>query len=89
MIPKYGFPVDVVELQIYHHGEEAKGLELDRDLKIALSEYAPGSQVIAGGKLWTSRYIKKLPDREPLKYNYAICKHCGLYPVSYTHLSST
>lgn len=79
VIPKYGFPVDVVELQIYHHGEEAKGLELDRDLKIALSEYAPGSQVIAGGKLWTSRYIKKLPDREPLKYNYAICKHCGLY----------
>ncbi|NPV43661.1 MAG: DUF1998 domain-containing protein [Firmicutes bacterium] len=45
VIPKYGFPVDVVELQIYHHGEEAKGLELDRDLKVALSEYAPGSQV--------------------------------------------
>ncbi|NLJ81145.1 MAG: DEAD/DEAH box helicase [Firmicutes bacterium] len=79
VIPKYGFPVDVVELQIYHHGEEAKGLELDRDLKIALSEYAPGSQVVAGGKLWISRYIKKLPDREPLKYSYAICRHCGLY----------
>ncbi len=79
VIPKYGFPVDVVELQIYHHGEEAKGLELDRDLKIALSEYAPGSQVVAGGRLWTSRYIKKLPDREPLKYNYAICSYCGLY----------
>ena len=25
VIPKYGFPVDVVELQITHHGEEAKG----------------------------------------------------------------
>jgi hypothetical protein len=79
VIPKYGFPVDVVELQISHHGEEAKGLELDRDLKIALSEYAPGSQVVAGGKLWTSRYIKKLPDREPIRYSYAICGHCGLY----------
>ncbi|HQA50220.1 MAG TPA: DEAD/DEAH box helicase [Syntrophomonadaceae bacterium] len=79
VIPKYGFPVDVVELQINHHGEEAKGLELDRDLKIALSEYAPGSQIVAGGKLWTSRYIKKLPDREPLRYSYAICSYCGLY----------
>ena len=78
VIPKYGFPVDVVELQINHHGEEAKGLELDRDLKIALSEYAPGSQVVAGGKLWTSRYIKT-PDRDPLRYSYAICDYCGLY----------
>jgi len=79
VIPKYGFPVDVVELQIYHHGEEAKGLELGRDLKVALSEYAPGSQVIAGGKLWTSKYIKKLPDRDPVKYNYVICDYCGYY----------
>lgn len=79
VIPKYGFPVDVVELQIYHHGEEAKGLELDRDLKQALSEYAPESQVVAGGKLWTSNYIKKLPDREPIKYDYAICNYCGYY----------
>ncbi len=79
VIPKYGFPVDVVELQIYHHGEEAKGLELNRDLKVALAEYAPVSQVVAGGKLWTSRYLKKLPDREPVKYNYAICDYCGYY----------
>lgn len=79
VIPKYGFPVDVVELQIYHHSEEAKGLELTRDLKMAISEYAPDSQVVAGGKLWTSRYVKKLPDREPIKYAYAICDYCGYY----------
>ncbi len=82
IIPKYGFPVDVIELQIHHHTEEAKGLQLDRDLRIALSEYAPGSQVVAGGKLWTSRYLKKLPDREPIKYDYAICDYCGLYQSS-------
>jgi len=82
IIPKYGFPVDVVELQLHHHGDEAKGLELSRDLKIALSEYAPGSQVVAGGRLWTSRYLKKLPDREPIKYSYAICQHCGRYRSS-------
>ncbi|NLM28590.1 MAG: DEAD/DEAH box helicase [Clostridiaceae bacterium] len=79
VLPKYGFPVDVVNLQIYHHGEEAKKLDLDRDMPLALSEYAPGSQVIAGGLIWTSRYLKKLPNRELVKRNYAICDYCGKY----------
>lgn len=79
VIPKYGFPVDVVSLQILHHSDEAKGLELDRDLRIALSEYAPSSQVVAGGKLWTSRYVKRLPDRGWRKYEYAVCDHCQCY----------
>lgn len=79
ILPKYGFPVDVVDLQIYHHGDAAKQLDLSRDLQIALSEYAPGSQVVAGGKLWTSRYLKKLPEREWIKYSYAICDNCGYY----------
>ena len=40
-MPKYGFPVDVVELKLLHHGEEARRLELERDLRIAIAEYAP------------------------------------------------
>lgn len=79
ILPKYGFPVDVVDLQIYHHGDEAKQLDLNRDMQLALSEYAPGSQVIAAGLLWTSRYLKKLSDRELVKRIYAICDHCGNY----------
>jgi len=79
VLPKYGFPVDVVNLQILHHADEAKGLELDRDLRIALSEYAPSGQVVAGGKLWTSRYLKRLPDRGWRKYRYAICDYCQCY----------
>lgn len=79
VIPKYGFPVDVVSLQLMHHSQEARRLELDRDLRIALSEYAPGSQVVAGGKLWTSHYLKRLPDRDWPKYWYAICSSCGCY----------
>lgn len=82
VIPKYGFPVDVVSLQILHHAEEAKRLELDRDLRIALSEYAPSSQVVAGGKLWTSRYLKRLPDRGWVRYNYAVCDRCRRYQRS-------
>ena len=79
VIPKYGFPVDVVELKLTHEGEDAKRLQLERDLRIALSEYAPGSQVVAGGKLWTSRYIRRLPNKEWERYRYAICDHCQSY----------
>ncbi len=79
VIPKYGFPVDVVELQIAHHSDEAKSLELDRDLRIALSEYAPSSQVVAGGKLWTSRYLKTRPKKDWDRYSFAICDYCQCY----------
>ena len=79
IIPKYGFPVDVVELQLYHHHEEAKRLQLERDLRIALSEYAPGSQVVASGNLWTSRYIKRPPTKAWDRYRYVICTNCKSY----------
>lgn len=86
ILPKYGFPVDVVELQILHHGEDSKKLELERDLRIAISEYAPGSEVVAGGRLWTSYGLKTMPKREREKhefgwtrYWYAICQNCERY----------
>jgi len=79
VIPKYGFPVDVVELEIWHHADEARRLELNRDLRIALSEYAPSGQVVAGGRLWTSRYLKKVPDRAWPRYAYAVCEYCQRY----------
>lgn len=79
VLPKHGFPVDVVDLQIIHHSDEAKMIELTRDLRIALSEYAPSGQVIAAGKLWTSRYIKRLPDRQWRQYRYAVCENCLCY----------
>jgi Zn-finger nucleic acid-binding protein len=79
VLPKYGFPVDVVELQILHHGNEARQLELSRDLRIALSEYSPGSQVVAGGRLWESHGLKRLPNRGWPRYHYAICANCNRY----------
>ncbi len=79
VLPKYGFPVDVVELSVMHHLEEARGLQLERDLRIALSEYAPGSQVVAAGKLWTSRFIKRIANKEWESYHYAICDQCQNY----------
>ena len=64
VLPKYGFPVDTVELlpDVTAVGSN-KALQLARDLQMAIAEYAPGSQVIADGKMYTSRYIRKMPSK--------------------------
>lgn len=89
VIPKYGFPVDTVELKV--HNLDIGNIELQRDLSVALSEYAPGSEVIADGKLITSRYIKRVPKKEWPAYEYSICS-CGTlniepYVQNYSNLT--
>jgi ATP-dependent helicase YprA (DUF1998 family) len=56
LLPKYAFPIDVVSLSIppgLTDGARAQETETDtdlmqRDLKIALAEYAPGAEVVRG-----------------------------------------
>ena len=62
VLPKYGFPVDTVELYQNANTPSDKKLQMVRDLQLAISEYAPDSQIVADGKLYTSRYIRKLPQ---------------------------
>lgn len=76
LIPKYGFPVDTVELASEGTGGHLSELSLNRDLSSAISEYAPGSQIVADGKLITSRYIKRLADYAWPKFKYVICSDC-------------
>lgn len=77
IIPKYGFPVDTVGLQYANLKENVKlGLRLERDLMMAISEYAPGSEIVADGKLITSRYIKKIEGREWPRFDYIRCNAC-------------
>ena len=76
VIPKYGFPVDVVDLQIWNEGKFDNKYDLSRDLSIAISEYAPDSEVIVDKKKYTSQYIT-LPKTEPFtRYYYYTCKNC-------------
>ncbi len=85
VLPKYGFPVDSVELRTQYtdeeHGLGAK-LELSRDLSQAIYEYAPGSQVVAGGGLWTSAGVYRLPGKELQSATYLVCARCGQYRES-------
>lgn len=76
VIPKYGFPVDVVELTLHSHIPAAKKIQLERDLRIAISEFAPSSQVVAKGYIWESAGLRVVRDRAWPVYWYAICPDC-------------
>jgi len=54
LLPRYAFPVDVVALWLEAPTRWNRGEEIQRDLSIALSEYAPGAEVIVDGKVYES-----------------------------------
>ena len=58
VIPKYGFPVDVVELDTRPRSHNSMGVALQRDLSQAISEYAPGGKVVANKLEWESCGVK-------------------------------
>lgn len=64
VIPKYGFPVDVVELEVRSVDGKSTGIELQRDLSQAIAEYAPGSKVVANKKQWESFGVKHVEGKE-------------------------
>ena len=82
ILPKYGFPVDTVELSVTNRKSLAAGLDLSRDLSMAIAEYAPGCQVVANGKLITSRYIRKVPNEHWKMYDYVKCSGCQTLNLS-------
>jgi len=55
VLPKYGFPVDVVELQTDSWDVYARRVDLRRDLKIGLYEYAPGEEVVADKRVYPAK----------------------------------
>jgi hypothetical protein len=86
LIPKYGFPVDTVPL-IPRKGdanEAASQVELDRDLSIAIFEYAPGNELVAAGYIWESIGLQKpygAKDAEKgfVRIEYSKCAECNEY----------
>lgn len=76
VLPKYGFPVDTVELYQNANSAVDKKLQMVRDLQLAISEYAPDAQVVADGKLYTSRYIRKLPQTTGQEWETAYIAQC-------------
>ena len=88
IIPKYGFPVDTVELvtsfdknAVSNSFGKSSKLRLQRDLMIAISEYAPGSEIIADGDIYKSQFVKRPSGQNKVwyLYDFGVCpnKQCG------------
>ena len=83
VLPKYGFPVDVVTMDVWRSGDRgADGLNLDRDLRMAITDYAPGTQLPADKALWESTGLRVQPGRSLLSYLYGACEDCGTFRTS-------
>ncbi len=78
VIPKYGFPVDVVELDL-QRTDRASTVALQRDLAIAVAEFAPDAEVVANKKLWTSRGLKTVAGKAWGRLRYRKCKTHGTF----------
>lgn len=89
VLPKYGFPVDVVPLDLTRSedAETARKVELDRDLKLAISEYAPGAEVVAAKRVWVSRGLRTRPDKAWPSWQWAVCGECGAFRQGLTDLA--
>ncbi len=88
ILPRYGFPVNTVELYQNSSANNIAKLRLCRDLQVAIAEYAPSSEVVADGRLYTSRYIKKSAigtNRQDWHTGYiAVCDDKDCKTVNYS-----
>jgi hypothetical protein len=90
ILPKYGFPTDVVELRTNHlEYPEAQRVELQRDLRIAISEYAPGGEVVAAKRIWVSGGINRPPNRMWDERFYVVCPTCRRFQSSQKEIGGT
>ncbi len=77
-LPRYAFPLDVVTLETgWSRWSRDVDVELSRDRGIAIAEFAPGAQVVAHKKVFTSAglYVIGTTDR-PQRLWYARCRSC-------------
>jgi hypothetical protein len=78
-LPRYAFPLDVVALETgISRWANDSDVTLSRDRAIAIAEFAPGAQVIARKRIFTSAglYVMSKADRPERRW-YAKCRDCG------------
>jgi superfamily II DNA or RNA helicase len=82
VLPKYGFPVDVINLIPDVNDPFGSNVKLERDLKIGLYEYAPGQVVTADKRRYRSHRVEVYSNgifQEPSQGNLIvrmICPSC-------------
>ncbi|MFA5187357.1 MAG: DEAD/DEAH box helicase [Patescibacteria group bacterium] len=85
-LPRYAFPLDVTTLETsFSRWQKDSDVELSRDRAIAISEFAPGAQVVARKQVFSSEglYIVGTSDKPKPRY-YARCENCDQVRTSPT-----
>ena len=82
LIPTYSFPVHSLTLEVTRDfgqqglwGKEGD-VSLSRDAMLGISEYAPGAEVVANGRIWTSAGLAYYPRTFMPREWYAACPEC-------------
>lgn len=81
ILPKYGFPTDLVELYLpeVQQSTADNRLSLSRGMRQAIREYAPGSEIVADKTLWKSVGLKKPKGHELPIRMFGKCPECGAF----------
>lgn len=80
ILPIYGFPIDVVQLLTQRNDTRlwgSGGHRLQRDRRMALTEYAPGQDVVVDDRVHRSVAVVR-PIDLPMKF-YWVCDRCNVY----------
>lgn len=81
LIPTYSFPVHSLNLEVLsesgasHFGSQSD-VVLSRDASLGISEYAPGAEVIANGRIWESAGLAHYPKAFMPERWYVACPQC-------------
>lgn len=90
IMPKYGFPVDVIELIPNKRDVFGRNVDMSRDLRVGLFEYAPQQSVIADKRLYeSSNFIGvRGDDRDPVArvFRCSICNHMSIAEMTQCEL---
>lgn len=81
LIPTYSFPVHSLTLEVQDGSRFGKfqsqaDVALSRDASFGISEYAPGAEVVANGRIWESAGLAKYPKAFMPTRWYAACPEC-------------
>lgn len=81
LIPTYSFPVHSLTLEVqdgstYNRFRKEADVALNRDASLGISEYAPGAQVVANGRIWESAGLASYPKAFMPTRWYAACPEC-------------
>jgi ATP-dependent helicase YprA (DUF1998 family) len=80
LIPTYSFPVHSLSLEVLSdtsRGYSSKSdVILSRDASLGISEYAPGAEVVANGRIWESAGLAYYPKAFMPERWYVACTEC-------------